>query len=188
VTAVRHPEVVAGLVVSGAPHPLAMRSAILTGSGGQARASSYLLGFQVPWRPERELVKDDAALAVELMRGWSGPGFPDTEVEQRVREAMRIPGVPHSSMEYFRWVVRSFFRPDGWRMAREMGELVRVPTLQLQGIRDRCVLPSSAEASEQYVAAPYRLDVLPDVGHYPHQEDPATTNAALLDWLQTHSP
>jgi pimeloyl-ACP methyl ester carboxylesterase len=185
-TAVRHPEVVAGLVVAGAPHPLAMRHAILTSTGGQARASSYILGFQVPWRPERDLVKDDAALVPELMRRWSGPRFPDAEVERRNREAMRIPGVPHSSMEYFRWIFRSFFRPDGWRMAREMHAVVTCPTLQIQGALDRCVLPSSAEGSDTYVAAPYALRTLPGVGHFPHQEAPEEFTAALVDWLRDY--
>ncbi len=185
-TAVRHPEVVAGLVVTGAPHPLAMRHALLTDTSGQARASSYLVGFQLPWRPERELAKDGAALAAELMRRWAAPGFPDAEVAERVREAMCIPGVPHSALEYFRWIFRSFFRPDGWRMAREMHAPVVAPTLQLQGELDGCVLPSSAQGSARYVSAPYESVVLEGVGHYPHQEDPAAFNAVLLDWLRAH--
>jgi pimeloyl-ACP methyl ester carboxylesterase len=182
-TAVLHPDVVAGLVVAGAPHPLRMRQAIVGSRSGQARASSYLLGFQVPWRPERELVKDDAALVGDLMRRWGGPGFPDQEVEERAREAMQIPGVPHCSMEYYRWIFRSMFRPDGWRMLRAMQAVVNAPTLQLQGELDRCVLPSSAQGSDAYVAAPYEWRLLPGVGHFPAQEAAQAFNHALIEWL-----
>ncbi len=183
-TATLHPDVVARLVVSAAPHPLRMRRAIFGDLRGQLPASSYLLGFQLPWRPERELVKDDAALVGKLLRRWGGPGFPDPETDARNREAMQIPGVAHSAMEYYRWVFRSAFRPDGWRMVRRMRELVSCPTLQLHGALDTCVLPAAAEESGSYVAAPYTLRMLPDAGHFLAQEAPDTVNAALLDWLR----
>jgi pimeloyl-ACP methyl ester carboxylesterase len=183
-TAVLHRQAVARLVVSAAPHPLRMRQAIFSEMRGQLSASSYLLGFQVPWRPERELVEDDAALVGELLRRWSGPGFPDQETEARDRQAMQIPGVAHSSMEYYRWVFRSTFRPDGWRMIHSMREAVTVPTLQLHGSLDTCVLPGTAQGSGEYVAAPYEWCPLSGVGHFPHQEAPGAFNAGLLEWLR----
>jgi pimeloyl-ACP methyl ester carboxylesterase len=182
-TAVLHPEVVRRLVVVGAPHPLRMRQAIFGEMATQLRASGYLLGFQLPWRPERQLVRDDGALVAELMTRWSGPGFPDPETRTRVRRAMQIPGVAHSSMEYYRWVFRSMFRPDGWRMLHDMREVVGVPTLQLQGLLDTCVLPETAQGSGEYVGAPYTWRTFPGVGHFPHQEAPDAFNAELLSWL-----
>ena len=183
-TATLHPEAVSALVVVGAPHPLRMRQAIFSELSGQLQASSYLLGFQLPWRPERELVKRDARLVGDLMHRWAGAaGFPDHESETRNRQAMQIPGVPHSSMEYYRWIFRSMFRPDGWRMLHSMRELVTAPTLQLHGLLDTCVLAATAKGSGEYVAAPYEWRPLPGVGHFPHQEAPEGFNAALLDWL-----
>jgi pimeloyl-ACP methyl ester carboxylesterase len=129
-------------------------------------------------------VRDGAALVADLMRRWSGPGFPDPETESRVRHAMQIPGVAHLSMEYYRWVFRSMFRPDGWRMNHDMHELVGVPTLQLQGLLDTCVLPATAKGSGEYVAAPYSWRTLPGVGHFPHEEAPEAFNAELLSWLE----
>ncbi|HEX4427906.1 MAG TPA: alpha/beta hydrolase [Frankiaceae bacterium] len=183
-TAVLHPDVVRRLVVVGAPHPLRMRQAIFGEFSSQLRASSYLLGFQLPWRPERELVRDDAALVGDLMRRWAGPGFPDPQTEARARKAMQIPGVAHSSMEYYRWVFRSMFRPDGWRMLRDMHELVTAPTLQLHGLVDSCVLPATAKGSGEYVAAPYTWRTIPGAGHFPHEEAPDAFNAELLSWLE----
>jgi pimeloyl-ACP methyl ester carboxylesterase len=183
-TAVLHPDTVERLVVTGASHPLRMRQAIFGELQGQLKASSYLLSFQLPWRPERELVRDDAALVSQLLRRWSGPAFPDPETEARDREAMQIPGVAHSSMEYYRWVFRSSFRPDGWRMIRSMRELICVPTLQIHGLLDTCVLPETAKGSGGYVAAPYEWRALPDVGHFAPEEAPKAFNHELLAWLE----
>ena len=54
-----HPEAVAGLVPVSMGHPRRLRDAIV-GDTAQLRASGYVLGFQRPWVPERQLVADDA--------------------------------------------------------------------------------------------------------------------------------
>jgi pimeloyl-ACP methyl ester carboxylesterase len=178
-----HPRAVSRLVITGSAHPLRMRQAILGEQRGQLKASSYLIGFQLPWRPERELVKDDAALVTELMKRWAGPNFPDHETERRTRDAMQIPGVPHSSMEYYRWFFRSMFRPDGWRMVHSLRAPVTVPTLEMHGLLDTCVLPATAQGSEEFVGAPYSWRPLHGVGHYAAQEAPLEFNRLLLEWL-----
>jgi pimeloyl-ACP methyl ester carboxylesterase len=54
--------------------------------------------------------------------------------------------------------------------------------LLVQGVHDPMILPGSVDGSEAYVRAPYaRVDL--DVGHFPHEEDPAAFTAALIDWL-----
>jgi pimeloyl-ACP methyl ester carboxylesterase len=69
-------------------------------------------------------------------------------------------------------------------MRRDLHELVTAPTLQLQGLLDTCVLPSTAKGSGEYVGAPYSYRTLPGVGHFPHQEAPEAFNAELLSWLE----
>ncbi|MDQ1674023.1 MAG: hypothetical protein QOC98_2585 [Frankiaceae bacterium] len=183
VTATLRPDVVRRLAVLSIPHPLAFRSALIPGrGGGQSRASSYIAGFQLPWRPERRLVADDAALVGTILHRWGGPGFPDRETERRNREAMQIPGVAHCSMEYYRWAVRSQFRPDGLRMVRALTPPVTVPTLQIHGAQDPCILPAAARRSRRHVAAPYEWRLLESVGHFPHQEAPRAVNELLQGW------
>jgi pimeloyl-ACP methyl ester carboxylesterase len=185
VTAALRPDVVRRLAVLSVPHPLAFRTALRPGSrraSGQARASSYMLGFQLPWRPERRLVARDAELVATILRRWGGPGFPDAETERLNRQAMQIPGVAHSSMEYYRWAIRSQFRPDGWRMARALASPVTVPTLQIHGELDPCILPTSARGSRRHVAAPYEWRLLEAVGHFPHEEAPRAVNELLIGW------
>jgi pimeloyl-ACP methyl ester carboxylesterase len=186
VTATLRPDVVRRLAVLSIPHPLTMRTAMLpgrrAGAGGQARASSYILGFQLPWRPERRLVADNAAYVGEILQRWGGPGFPDRETERRNREAMQIPGVAHCSMEYYRWAIRSQFRPDGHRMARALTSPIAVPTLQIHGAMDPCILPATARRSRRHVAAPYEWHLIASVGHFPHQEAPRDVNDLLIAW------
>ena len=186
VTASLRPDVVNRLAVLSIPHPLAMRSALRPGgpvsARGQVRASSYVLGFQLPWRPERQLVASDAELVGRILRRWGGPGFPDRETERRNREAMQIPGVAHCSMEYYRWAFRSQFRPDGHRMVKALTPPITVPTLQIHGALDPCILSSAARRSRRHVAAPYEWRLLESVGHFPHQEAPRAVNDLLATW------
>jgi pimeloyl-ACP methyl ester carboxylesterase len=57
------------------------------------------------------------------------------------------------------------------------------PVLQLHGAKDPAILPGTAAGSGRYVAGPYTWALLPRVGHFPHEEDPAGFDGALLDWL-----
>lgn len=176
-----HPRSVRRLAVLSAPHPLRTRGAAL--DYRQAWAGRHMLGFQVPLVPERSLVADGAELVGRLLRRWSGPGWPDAEVERRFRDAFRIPVVAHCSLEYHRWLFRSRFRPDGYRYLRRMRTPVTVPTLSVHGALDPLVLPATARGSGRYVAGPYRWRLVAGAGHFPHQERPAQVNALLTEWL-----
>ena len=58
-----------------------------------------------------------------------------------------------------------------------------MPPLQLHGLQDTCVLPSTAQGSEEFGAAPYSWRPLSGVGHYAPQEAPEEFNRLLLEWL-----
>lgn len=176
-----HPEVVHRLVVISLPHPLALRRALLR-PGPQQRASRYLLRFQTPWKPERDLVADDAAAVGHLLRAWGGPGFPDAESMARYREQAQIAGVVHSALEYFRWALRSSLRPDGAAFARRMRTPIQAPTLQLQGTADPCTLAATSRGNGRYVSGPYALVELPGVWHFPHEERPAAVTGHIAAW------
>src|SRR5688572_13085585 len=114
VVAALHPDVVERLVVLGTAHPLRHREAAFADPRGQFKASTYMLGAQTPWLAERALVKHDARRVGDLLDAWSGkPGWPGEDVRTVYRQAMLIPGVAHSALEYYRWWVRSLARPTG---------------------------------------------------------------------------
>jgi pimeloyl-ACP methyl ester carboxylesterase len=182
------PKMVRRLAIVSVPHPLRLRAAVFADPRGQGKRSAYALGFQIPRLPERRLLDDHARRVGQVLREWSGPGWPDAETERRYRRVMLIPSVAHSALEYHRWFVRSRLRPDGIRYARRMRTPIQVPTLQLHGALDGCVLPSSARGSSRYVEAPYRWHLIEGAGHFPHEELPERFNAELCGWLADPEP
>lgn len=185
---VYYPKVVQRLVAVSTPHPLRLGHSLLTDLRHQGWAARYALGFQLPITPEKRLVKDDAALVGELLRDWSGPGWPDARTEEVYRTAFQIPAVAHCALEYHRWTIRSLLRPDGIRYSRRMRAPIRVPVLHLHGALDRTVLPRSAQGSGRHVEAPYRWKLIEGAGHFPHEERPESFDEELLGWLSDPEP
>jgi pimeloyl-ACP methyl ester carboxylesterase len=170
-------------------HPLTLRSA-LAGDRAQRRAWRPVLQFQLPMRPERQLTGGDRA--VGLIEQWSAPqraspptAFPDPAALDVYRRAMRVPFVAHSSMEYFRWAVRSVPRQDGRRFAAAIQDQITVPVLQLHGELDSFVLPRTAVASHHRAGDALSYALLPGVGHFLPEEAPDDVTEALLTWLKT---
>ena len=183
-----HPRVVRRLAVLAAPHPLRLRSALVTDPRGQLRASRYAFAFQAPRLAEWLLTRNDAEYVGELFERWSGPAWRRTadyaEAVRRCREAVRIPKTAPSALEYYRWMLRSVVRPDGFRYAKSLSEPVTAPTLQLHGGLDSSVLPRTAQGSGRYVAAAYEWRLLDGVGHFAHQEAPERVTGELLRWAK----
>lgn len=179
------PGVTSAVAALSMPHPLRMRAAVAR-SAKQVAAVRHVLGYQRPMIPERQLGRDGRHVRSLLRSGgdpaWPGQGEEAEQVLQRYVEAMAVPFVAHSAMEYFRWVVRSQVRADGRRFNEAVSRPVDVPVLHLQGTRDAYVLPSSARGSEQHVTGPYRYTEV-DAGHYLPEERPADVVALLRDWL-----
>ncbi|MCX9191379.1 alpha/beta hydrolase [Carbonactinospora thermoautotrophica] len=180
--ATRSPKIVRGLVAVSMPHPRRLRTA-LARDPAQLSLSGYVLGFQLPWVPERHLIRHGGALVERLMRTWAGPNWPDTPTAARYRRAIQIPGTAHCALEFHRWAVRSLLRPDGLRYAAQMRTPIQAPVLHLHGRLDGALLPRTAAGSGEYVDAPYTFRVLEGVGHFPHEEAPQTFTTELLNWL-----
>jgi pimeloyl-ACP methyl ester carboxylesterase len=113
---------------------------------------------------------------------WTvGPDFADVATADRA--AMRVPGVAHSSLEYFRWAVRSQLRGDGRHFAEELDHRLVVPSLQVHGALDPYLLESTAQASRPWLAPRPAYRSLAGVGHFPHHEAPDTVNDLLIGFL-----
>jgi pimeloyl-ACP methyl ester carboxylesterase len=62
-----------------------------------------------------------------------------------------------------------------------------VPTLYLWGDADDTVGRVAAEGTVDFVDAPYRLVILPGVGHYPPDQVPERVTALLLEHLASYA-
>ncbi len=183
-----YPKVVRRLAVVSTAHPLRMRAAVLTDPLGQGRRIGAAVGFQLPVLPERRLLKDGAVRVGRMLENWSAPGWPDRQTAQTYSQAMRIPAVAHSALEYHRWLARSELRPDGLRYARHMRAPIQAPTLHLHGAVDPYVLPRTARGAGRYVEGPYRWRVIDGAGHFPHEERPDVFDTELFGWLADPEP
>ena len=176
------PQVTRAVGAVSAAHPLALERAVRR-SPAQARASSHVLRFQLPFAPERALTRDPATVPALLAHGgWNWPGPSGGEVVRAYTEGMRVPFVAHSAMEYFRWVIRSTVRADGRAFRGAVDRPVTVPVLQLQGTHDPVVLPETARGSRRWAGGPYRYEELA-AGHFLPEECPDDVTRLLLEWL-----
>nr|WP_281373016.1 alpha/beta hydrolase [Kineococcus aurantiacus] len=178
-----HPEQVRGVVVVGAGHPLlsarVLRDRVRQPSGADTTRTAFWR--QVPALPERSLVHGDGVERV--LRERAGPGWPGAGEVARYAEAVRVPFVAHSALEYHRWIARSALRADGRRLAAALRDGVDVPVLQVRGALDPTVSAGTLEAAARYARGPHRLHEVPGVGHYVPEEDPERFGALLAGWL-----
>ena len=65
---------------------------------------------------------------------------------------------------------------------------IRVPTLYIWGDADDTVGRIAAEGTVDFIAAPYRFEVLPGVGHFAADQAPERVCELLLEHLRDHPP
>jgi pimeloyl-ACP methyl ester carboxylesterase len=185
-----HPRLVRAVAVLAAPHPLALRRAVVRDPGGQGRAllgaPGGVLAAQLPRWPERWLHADGGHVE-DLFRARAGADWVGSDdfaaTVEGARRAMQVPGVAHSSLEYYRWAARSQVRSEGRRFAAAVGREPTVPVLQVHGADDPYLLERTAAGSRPWAGPHLRYEVLPGTGHFPHQERPAAVTALLRDFL-----
>lgn len=182
---VLRPDVTRAVASLSSPHPRVLRRAVWS-DPRQRRAAAWLIGLQMPFRPERTMARSDRYVR-KLLKAWSSPTqeFPSDEDVSRYADAMRIPFVAHSAAEHFRWLGRSSVRPDGPMFMRRIRHAIRVPVLELVGADDTCMLPEPNVGSIAYVPGDYRRIVIPDAGHFLTEEAPETVSKELREWLDS---
>jgi len=182
-----HPKSVRRIVVLSAPHPLRLRTALLTDVRGQMAATLPLLKFQIP-RYEHALTRHDAAAVGDLLRRWGGPAWVTSaafaDYERECRTAFQIPQAAFCALEAYRWAARSALRLHGHRFRRQLRVPVVAPTLQLHGSVDTATLPSTALGSSRYVIGPYEWRLITDAGHFLHQEEPDMVSGEIIRWAK----
>jgi pimeloyl-ACP methyl ester carboxylesterase len=146
-----HPWRVRTLTVLSVPHPAAMSQAML--HSDQALRSSYIGFFQLPAVPERLLLAGHGAVLRRMLRRI---GLPDDPAEKYVTR-LREPGALTAALNWYRALPLEARAPVG---------TVRVPTLHVWGDGDAFLGRTGIEASAEFVAAPYRLEVLEGVDHW----------------------
>ncbi|QHO79141.1 alpha/beta hydrolase [Bradyrhizobium sp. CCBAU 051011] len=166
----RHHERLASLTILSRPHPNAFNRALET-DGEQAQRSKHHKAFLEP---------DAAAIVLANDAGW-------------LRERLVANGVPAEAIEMHLAVLGNKDAMEAalaWYRARGAirGPLgpIRVPTLYIWGDADDTVGRIAAEGTVDFIAAPYRFEVLPGVGHFAADQAPERVCELMLEHLAAH--
>ena len=173
--AIRRLRPVERLVVMNLPHPACLNRALK--HWPQRRRSWYMAFFQLPWLPERGLLRDHAAGLRRAFRGMAidKSRFPDAVLDVYARAAAE-PGALTAMINWY----RAAFRHRG---DMDVGNgRVDIPTLQIWGEADTALGLETLDGTDRYVANLTQRR-LPDVSHWVQQEAPEAVNAILRDWL-----
>jgi pimeloyl-ACP methyl ester carboxylesterase len=164
------------LVVMNLPHP--MRFAAALRHGPQRRKSWYMAFFQLPWLPERMMLRRDAAGIRRSFRGMAvdKSRFPDEVLDVYARAAQR-PGAMTAMINWYRAAAR---HREAMKLSN--GGRVEVPTLIVWGEEDKALGLETLDGTDALVPN-LTIRRLPGVSHWVQQEAPERVNAILEEWL-----
>ena len=167
----RHPQRIASLTILSRPHPNAFNRALAMPDGEQAQRSKHHRWFLEPDAADIVLAEDCK---------W-------------LRDRLAANGMPQGAIERHLTVLGNKDAMEGalaWYRARGAirGPLgpIRVPTLYIWGDADDTVGRVAAEGTVDFIAAPYRFEVLPRVGHFAADQAPERVSELMLAHISAH--
>ena len=167
----RYPERIASLTILSRPHPNAFNRALQAPDGDQAHRSRHHRAF-LETGAEDVVLADGAKW---LRERWISAGVPQAAIEKHLavlgnRDAME------AALAWYRarGAIRSPLGP------------ILVPTLYIWGDADDTVGRPAAEGTVDFVAAPYRFEVLPGGGHFVADQMPDRVSMLMLEHIAAH--
>ena len=167
----RHHERLASLTILSRPHPNAFNRALQMTDAEQAQRSQHHKAFLEP---------DAADVVLADNAKW-------------LRDRLAANGVPAEAIAAHLAVLGNKEAMEAalaWYRARGAirGPLgpIRVPTLYIWGDADDTVGRTAAEGTKDFIAAPYRFEVLPGVGHFAADQAPDRVCELLLAHVEAH--
>jgi pimeloyl-ACP methyl ester carboxylesterase len=167
----RFPQRLASLTVLSRPHPNAFNRALQMLDGEQARRSQHHKAFLDPDAADRMLADGAKALRERL----TANGVPADAIERHLG-VLGNKGAMEAAMTWYRarGAIRGPLGPT------------RVPTLYIWGDADDTVGVMAAEGTQDFVAAPYRFEILPGVGHFAADQQPDRVSELLLQQVAAY--
>lgn len=179
-----HPERVARLVTLAIPHAAALAGA-LRRDPEQLRRSWYEFVFLADGFAERVASDDDFAFVRRLAAEWSPGGALEPEEWDAVMRTLGAPGVLPAALGYYRAAFRADRRDPAYADgARRWADPVPVPTLAIAGEDDGCIGAEVHRAQAERFTGPFRLEIVPGAGHWPHRERRDAVEPLIVDWLR----
>jgi epoxide hydrolase 4 len=175
-TAASHPASITRLAILDMPHPQRMLEGLRTAR--QLCKSWYILGFQLPWVPERLLrLRRFEALRRPLEHDARAGAFTPADIDRYV-DAWSQPGALTAMLGYYRAAVRARLR----RAAEELAP-VTAPTLIIWGERDRHLGAELAQPHAADVPNLERVERLPNASHWVAHDEPELVSRLLIEFF-----
>jgi len=168
--AMADPARILSLTAVSVPHPVPFAIAFATDPDQQER-SRYIAFFRQEGVAEQVLLANDAA----VLRSIYGDGPASLNADEYVR-LLSEPGALTAALSYYRAL----------GLEGAGGERVVVPTLYIWSTEDAALGRAAAEATGDWVDAPYTFLVLDGVSHWVPEEAPDALATALLAHLAAH--
>ena len=181
--AIKHPELVAKLVIINAPHPGVFGRLLATDSA-QQKASQYMLFFRSP-QAEASLSTNNYQPLLGFFAEPRAAGKFSTDDDRAYLDAWGQPGALTGGLNYYRAArlgpVTS--STEGATATSSTGLAVRPTTLVIWGEKDTALLPSNLIGLDQYVPN-LTIERIPDGTHWVVHEQPALVNRMIRAFLQ----
>jgi pimeloyl-ACP methyl ester carboxylesterase len=161
----------ASLTILSRPHPNAFNRALQMADGEQARRSKHHTAF-LELDAADKVLADDAKWLRERL---AAAGVP----QPAITEHLSVLGNKEAMEAALAW-----YRARG-AIRSPLGP-IRVPTLYIWGDADDTVGRVAAEGTRDFVAAPYRFEVLPGIGHFAAEQAPERVSELMLEHLAAH--
>jgi pimeloyl-ACP methyl ester carboxylesterase len=167
----RFPDRLASLTVLSRPHPNAFNRALQMQDGDQAQRSRHHKAFLEAGAADLVLADDAKWLRERL----TAAGVPPASIEKHLSVLGNMAAMEAALTWYrARGAIRSPLRP------------IRVPTLYIWGDADDTVGRVAAEGTQDFVAAPYRFEVLPASTIFAADQVPDRVNALFLQHVAAY--
>lgn len=178
--AMRHPDRLSRLAVLNCPHP--EHALAMMRSRTQLEKSSYMLFFQLPWIPERQLGRNGGELLRQMFR--KDPeregAFTEADIDRYVQA---LSGASmHAALNYY----RALLRRSPFAQHRALRP-IEAPVQVIWGARDRHLGLEFSRPSSTLVPD-LRFELIEDASHWVQVDRPASVNARLKEFLDPLGP
>jgi pimeloyl-ACP methyl ester carboxylesterase len=167
----RYAERIASLTILSRPHPNAFNRALQMLDGDQKHRSRHHTAFLEPDAADVVLAHD----AKWLRDRWAANGVPPAAMEKH----QAVLGNKPAMLAALAW-----YRARG-AIRGPLGP-IRVPTLYIWGDADDTVGRIAAEGTADFIAAPYRFEVLSGGGHFVADQMPERVSELMLQHIAAH--
>ena len=142
--------------------------------------------FQHP-DAEETVSHNDFAFLEDWWRNASPEWDIPPERIESVKETFRAPGVVKAALDYYRHSLNQSLQDPALREAQKRVDTspISVPTLAMNGTRDRPGRLEAFQATDSFFTGPLEKVVLQGAGHFTHLERPEEVNRRIVKFFKS---